>query len=373
MKYRLTALTPLLVGDGQKLSPIDYMVWKDQISVLDQQRIFRLLSKGPRLEGYLGQLRKAEKLDFASWGGFAQNYAQRRIPFEHSSLTPVWERERAEYLHIPTFSAGPQGPFLPASALKGALRTAVAFSRWNEGVFRELSARQGDRPLRRPGEAAEAMTLGASSNDPMRTISAGDSDLIPTSVFRIYLLRVAALTQRGSSLELAWKQAGRGYVPGNRPNDSTPAFAEMAPPGTSFIGSFKVTPRNPVRKDHLGHERIFQAANDHAAKLLEAHKQYAATAGLTRLDATLDGVGTSIGDVSRRRNACIVNLGWAGGFLSKTAFLDTSNEDYRKLLRVLPFYERAIRTGLPFPKTRRVIFEKGEPSTLPGWALLEIE
>ena len=66
MKYRLKALTPLLVGDGRRLSPMDYMVWKDQVNVLDQHRIFRLLAKGPRLEGYLSQLRKAERLDFAS-------------------------------------------------------------------------------------------------------------------------------------------------------------------------------------------------------------------------------------------------------------------------------------------------------------------
>ena len=55
-RLRLTVITPLLVGGGDKLAPIDYMVWKDQVNVLDQPRIFRLLSKGPRLEGYLGQL-----------------------------------------------------------------------------------------------------------------------------------------------------------------------------------------------------------------------------------------------------------------------------------------------------------------------------
>ena len=62
MRYRLTCLTPTLVGDGRKLSPIDYMVWKDHVNVLDQWRIFRLLAKGPRLEGYLAQLKKADKL-----------------------------------------------------------------------------------------------------------------------------------------------------------------------------------------------------------------------------------------------------------------------------------------------------------------------
>ena len=72
MKYRVTVLTPTLVGNGEKLSPIDYMVWRDQVNVLDQPRIFKLLSKGPRLEGYLAQLHKATKLDFASWGGFAE-------------------------------------------------------------------------------------------------------------------------------------------------------------------------------------------------------------------------------------------------------------------------------------------------------------
>ena len=118
MKYRLTCLTPTLVGDGQKLAPIDYMVWKDNVNVLDQRRIFRLLAKGPRLEGYLSQLKKAEKLDFASWGGFAQNYSGRRIPFEHPSSTQYWERTHAEHLFIPTFATGPAGPYLPATASK---------------------------------------------------------------------------------------------------------------------------------------------------------------------------------------------------------------------------------------------------------------
>ena len=59
MNYRLTCLTPLLVGDGGKLSPIDYMMWRDQVNVLDQRRIFRLLTKGPRLDGYLAQLKRA--------------------------------------------------------------------------------------------------------------------------------------------------------------------------------------------------------------------------------------------------------------------------------------------------------------------------
>ena len=149
MKYRLTCLTPTLVGDGQKLSPIDYMVWKDHVNVLDQRRIFRLLAKGSRLDGYLAQLKRADKLDFASWGGFAQNFAGRRIPFEHLSSIPVWERAQTQNLFIPTFAASYAGPYLPATAIKGALRTGTVFDRWSDGALREVAHRMNEEA--RPG------------------------------------------------------------------------------------------------------------------------------------------------------------------------------------------------------------------------------
>ena len=139
MRYRLTCLTPLLVGDGRKLSPIDYMVWKDHVNVLDQWRIFRLLAKGPRLEGYLAQLKNAEKLDFASWGGFAQNFAGRRIPFENAAYSAYWNRARGDSLHIPTFSTGPSGPYLPGTAIKGALRTGMVFANWRTACCKRFA------------------------------------------------------------------------------------------------------------------------------------------------------------------------------------------------------------------------------------------
>ncbi len=156
MNYRVTAFTPLLVGDGQELSPIDYMVWKDQVNVLDQARIFKLLARGPRLEGYLTQLRKATKLDFASWGGFAQNLSQRRIPFEHPESTAIWNSAPSESLFIPTFASNYRGAYLPASAVKGALRTGFVFSRWSSSTMDRVAASlEGDRLPRRVGETAE--------------------------------------------------------------------------------------------------------------------------------------------------------------------------------------------------------------------------
>jgi CRISPR-associated protein Csm5 len=70
---------------------------------------------------------------------------------------------------------------------------------------------------------------------------------------------------------------------------------------------------------------------------------------------------------------CLLCMGWGGGFLSKSGFLDTTEEAYRKLLRSVPAFSRSVREGVPFPKTRRVVFLRGQPAMLPGWVRFQLE
>src|SRR5581483_11550674 len=181
-----------------ELSPIDYMVWKDQVNVLDQPRIFKLLARGPRLEGYLSQLRKATKLDFASWGGFAQNYADRRIPFEDSVYASFWNKAPAESLSIPTFATGEAGAFLPGAAIKGALRTAFVFSNMRSGVVRDVAVKlSGERLPRRPAEQIEQQAVGSGGSDRLRAVVIADSAARARDAFRVYMLRLSTLIARG--------------------------------------------------------------------------------------------------------------------------------------------------------------------------------
>ncbi len=365
MKYRVTCLTPTLVGDGQKLAPIDYMVWKDHVNVLDQRRIFRLLARGPRLEGYLTQLKTADKLDFASWGGFAQNFAGRRIPFEHSSSVPVWERAHSENLFIPTFATSLSGPYLPATAIKGALRTGAVFDRWSENTLGEIASRMAEdpRPPRNPAAKAEDAVLGGHSGNRMRRVGTTDSASVAYTGMKIYLLRTSTMVARGSGkFELGWKSP-RGTADNRRIEDSTPTFAEMAAPGMVFEGLWKETSANERQK-------LFQASNSYASSQIARHKAYAEATGLERLAATL-------GDLEKRvleseNSACVLALGWGAGMLSKISVADTADPNYRSILRHVSLYQKAVQTGLPFPKTRRIVFEGGRPASLPGWVLLEV-
>jgi CRISPR-associated protein Csm5 len=378
MKYKVTTLTPLLVGDGRELSPIDYMVWKDQVNVLDQARIFKLLARGPRLESYLTQLRKATKLDFASWGGFAQNFSQRRIPFEHTDAVSMWNAAPQETLFIPTFASTYRGAYLPASALKGALRTGLVFARWSAGTIdRAAASLEGDRAPRRLGESAEA----SADASRMRVLAVADSDPVPASTFKIYLSRTASLdTRQADKPQLVWKVAGRGSVSPQRISDATPVFAEMAMPGTEFTGGWEERKflKNPDFSRSLGWRSapdlavIAAAANQYAAAQLTLQADYAKVTGLTALQQTVAQLEAELAAAQNDSLSCLLCLGWGGGFSSKTAFLDTGIESYRKILRAVPALGRSIRENVVFPKTRRIVFAEGQPASVPGWVKLQL-
>jgi CRISPR-associated protein Csm5 len=157
----------------------------------------------------------------------------------------------------------------------------------------------------------------------------------------------------------------RGSSDARHIDDSTPLFAEMATPGTAFQGAW-------TEKSAQDRARFFQSANRYAAAQLARHKQYAVWSGLTRLAATVEALETRLGEISAGQNACLLAVGWGGGMHSKVAYADMDSEAFRSVLRQFPLYEKAIQTGLPFPKTRRIIFEGNQPSSLPGWVALEV-
>lgn len=324
-------------------------------------------------------MRKATKLDFASWGGFAQNFSQRRIPFEHPEAAAAWNSAPAESLFIPTFAADHRGAYLPGSALKGALRTSIVFSRWTAGTIDRIAAAvSGERAPRRLAEPAE-VSSGASQ---VKIISVADSQPLTASAFKIFLTRVASLdTRQTGTSQLSWKVAGRGSVSPQRMSEATPVFAEMAPPGSGFVGEWdeRVFLENPELTHALGWrfvpqpKQILDAANEHAAAQLELHARYAEVTGLEGLRNTIQGLSQELLVSRESPGTCLLCLGWGSGFLSKVGYLQTEQEPYRRILRAVAGFGKAIREGVPFPKTRRIVFTDAKPVTLPGWVKVHFE
>ena len=152
----------------------------------------------------------------------------------------------------------------------------------------------------------------------MRLVSAGDSAPINPAAVQDLLLRTSTLQPKAGGLALGWKQSPRGTVDGARPDDSTPVFAEMAPPGTSFEGDWQEKAffnqpeiRRALRwQEWFDRGKIFEAANEYAAKLLSLHKQYAQWTRLDALAGTIEGLEAKLaGSARARRLHALARLG----------------------------------------------------------------
>ena len=177
---------------------------------------------------------------------------------------------------------------------------------------------------------------------------------------KVYLLRTATLIARGEDrFELGWKSA-RGSVEAKRVDESTPLFAEMAAPGTAFDGEWRERSTRPTAS------KCSRPSNRYAEGQIERHREYAQRTGMTKLAAKLDQLAARLAEVRASDHACLLSIGWGGGLLGKSAYLKTEDDSYRKILRQMPLYQRAIQTGMPFPKTRRVVFEGNQPASLPA-------
>jgi CRISPR-associated protein Csm5 len=199
--------------------------------------------------------------------------------------------------------------------------------------------------------------------------------------FRVFLVRTAVLMEQKGKREytLGWKHANGSSLEARRVLDSTPRLAEMAMPGTVFEGDWierafyqsKEVAQQMHWRETIGFRQLAKAANDLAAVQLAAHKRFAEAAQLPYLLATLGELEQRLA-AARERNACLVSIGRGGGYLTKTAFPDTADAAVRQALGEVTPYGRALRTGMPFPKTRRIVFLENHPVALPGWVWLEV-
>ena len=163
------------------------------------------------------------------------------------------------------------------------------------------------------------------------------------SQFKVYLLRTSTLQPRGGNFALGWKQSPRGAVDGARPEDSTPTFAEMAAPGTVFEGhwdekSFFLQPevRRSVRwpevfQPRAGFSRRSTSTPQACWRCSGNTHRGPVWACSTRASIELEQRLAA----AREKGACLLCLGWGGGLTAKSAWLDTTNADYRQILQQL--------------------------------------
>jgi CRISPR type III-A-associated RAMP protein Csm5 len=354
-RLTLTPLTPLSVGSGRTLGRFDYSLTVNPrsgaplVRVLDIERFIEESPLPPEKKTEAIEGRSATVLDRFSRYVLACQF-----------------RQAPPGLELLEFHRDGLGrPLVPASSLRGLLRTATLFSLLST---RPEALREGvDAALRgrwrreRAAETLERICLGSREEDALRAVRVGEPEPVSNEDLRAY--EAAVLSLSGGSLRAKPPFHLEALNPRSGAGFAYPVSLRVpsAPPSPGLRGSAPA----PLR----GREDLLDALKSFAAAIVEGERRFYAETGARDLGRLLEET------LRRAEGRIAIPFGLGSGWRSKTVGLLLRREDLQRLEPLLSpgrsFYRRG--PAVLFPKSRRWVTEAGRPLEPLGWAAIEAE
>ncbi|MFM8444286.1 MAG: type III-A CRISPR-associated RAMP protein Csm5 [Methylococcus sp.] len=370
LRLGLEILTPVQTGTGGNLiQHIDYIDLGGQVFMVDQARTFAALATGDQtLDAVLSGARLDDLVRLAG-----ARHGQ-ILPSLHGA--PGVPREFRAQLKDAFLR-----PYLPGTALKGAIRTALfaaALRRLPDTTWQHLLPAKHNKPTPYAKKAAQELSkqvFGANPNqDRLRALHVGDALYQPDDL-RLADIRWLNLIGPAKPYQARWRNmATRTSV--HRWQDAPGLYAEMLAPGTLAPVTLqwdRFLLSDPVvwgGRDGLpgilpvNFEALRQVLNDHARHRLEREIDFYRT---YRQDGPLQQCLRLLALLEREPDAAYLQLAWGSGWRGMTG--DWLAEEERERLRGL-YREMRGRDGMPFPKTRRLAVWNHQPCLPLGWLRL---
>jgi CRISPR-associated protein Csm5 len=261
-------------------------------------------------------------------------------------------------------------PYIPGSSLKGALRTALAFVGWQHRQL-TFDPRDLKNDVRFAASPLEQKILqgkpdkpaNAPNYDLLRIVQISDSAPDPAGRLQLLNVQVVAGNKAGSPIEL-----------------------EAIPRDTTFTATLTLDGhlRQPDVVQHMGWE-------DDQLKWLRAIPRIVNYFTKSRLNQDIERWADSSAPIRSfyhtlarivteldERTECVLQLGWGGGWDSKTlgehltanpeAFYQVVKRFERQMDR-----QKSFKKGDRYPKSRRVIVRDEQPIAPLGWIRVKME
>lgn len=362
--YQVELLSPVHVGSGERLGPAEIAVIGGQLWRFDPERLTAALARHPRmLDDYIQKGAAALQV----WGEADRRACARYVrPWTGSAPREV----RACIVD-------PLGrPYVPGSSVKGAIRTALVFAALSQlpdprrKALMEAVERHAQETKNRKREFADDPVMSEimgkdPHHDLLRALRISDSTPAPPEALGVGRVRVAVQERNGA---LSWLRAPGQH--GADPAQAFPIDLELIRPSAS--GPLSITVEidlDLLKKDPTASEprlRLVQEWERHcnafARHLAEREAAWGEQVGL---DAYRAFYRRLLEEMQEDPQAIYLNIGWGGGWRSKTAAEALGPMNVQRLRRLF-----GLGRGDPFPKTRRVLFEGGKPTIPPGWIRL---
>jgi len=361
-KLQLTTLSPLHIGDGIELrQDFDFIVNNEKTYRLDENAI---------LEAKYAELQVRPGAAYTLPGKLLTTVEDYRtskffryvLPGKpRSSLTDARLRSCLKDVH--------DWPYIPGSSLKGALRTALGWSGWDEVITNLDRSSFGTRD-KWAGQPLEKKLFGKDPNhDLLRALQVSDCQTIGDNRARMILVNAQVLTHsnHGSPIEL--EAISPNQIFEGRLHIDERLFGSLAEPELGF-----------AKHRHWLDEllpRINRRSQGRLEKLVpwfESVPECEVIANfLRKLQAAEMG-----------ENKAILQMGWGTGWDGTTfgSHLQKNPDLFETLVREFRMNKPGRtapprRPGSPFPSSRRVAVKMAgntaHPAAPLGWVLMELE
>jgi CRISPR-associated protein Csm5 len=356
----LKTLSPLHIGDGDELK-------QDFDFVARNGRTYRI-NEDALLMAKESQLRPDRAGKYPPPGALISDADLENGDFFRYSLKGIPRSAKTDSRVKSFIKDIYDRPYIPGSSLKGALRTALAWTGWKETNVSVNDITGRSRAW--AGQSLERKMFGANPNmDILRALHVSDLFGPQSAGGRLMLVNAQVLTKKssGSPIELEAVAGDTAFTGTIKIDDAL--FSPMAEPILHFSN----------RKRWL--DELMKRAQAHSAARIKeladwfesSSENYHAVAKFYR----------QLADAGIAENQALVQIGWGSGWDGKT-FWSHLQQDENRFERIVQDYRlhKAARNspmrkpGDPFPRSKRaamIVKDKVAIAAAPfGWALLEM-
>ena len=375
MNYNLEieVISPVFIGSGDQYKAFEYVYDRGYFSPINIERLIEAKLKEGNINFYneiidglksgdinLYSLCRAYKIDYKKFARYTLN-------------SEMIGRQSEIYKYIKT---GGQ-VYIPGSSVKGAIRSALTRYKINNGIGLNTvenkinsfnNKRLSEKQIMTMDDEYDNETFGHTYDSIFRFIRITDSNLMNTDVLKVYSFKILNICNEN----VKWF---------NRPNDNRfnyeearSTYFEGIKHGTKLKSNLTlqtvmpyVIEQSKIKSTDLITSFLQIVKKDAEQSIkneIRFYEQYSMTAianfykELLQIQNKLDN------------NEFLLQVGFGTGILSKT-ILGQLKKDKRLKVAEMTFRNYHKDQNI-FPKTRRIIFEGGQPKYVPGWVKIKL-
>ncbi|MDI9624115.1 MAG: type III-A CRISPR-associated RAMP protein Csm5 [Candidatus Aenigmatarchaeota archaeon] len=359
MKFLLETISPVHIGNGSKIYPIEYILNK-KFHRVDMDSLFRDEKFDP--ETFIDLTREEDLGDYQELAMKHLRYSLDITKFTKMDLkNSLGHPSAAVYEFIKTMDR----VYIPGTTIKGAIRTAILWwvlKKDMDRFTREIERVLNNHRIRRENadDEIEKLVFGKSPNrDVLKALRVSDTKTKSTEDLSIKVVRILSTRRHGYGFK-----GFRIFIEALKPGVST----ELEIKTDKFLLSNEIARELGFddKKDLL--VKIPDICNEFARDLIKHEKQFFEE---YNVDGRLDPILKFYENLKIQKNQFLLHFAWGVGWHSMTIgrLLQNENDFFFRLRKKFrlgkrrnkPYYVKT------FPKTRKIVCENGNPAYPLGW------